>query len=94
MKHRPTDAEFDDLKRARDEALEKLIDAFAAEHGMAREDVRAHWSPNNTICYCACPEGPCQHIWDGPDVEDTHFITSTCSRCGEWAMNHDLRHAP
>lgn len=44
-------------------------------------------------CYCACPEGPCEHVWDGDpwESEDHLARSSTCSRCGETAMSHSLR---
>lgn len=42
-------------------------------------------------CICKCPDGPCEHVWDGPVVEpDELSSTVTCSRCGITAMNHDL----
>ena len=42
--------------------------------------------------------GTCDHIWDGPFVEESdemgNISTVTCSKCGQWAIDHDLRHGP
>lgn len=92
-KARPTDAEFDELKRKRDEVVEAVIVATCAEQGWDRGKVHTHVSHSNE-CYCACPEGPCQHIWDGPDFEDDNTVSVTCSRCGAPAIFHDMRCAP
>lgn len=92
---RPTDAEFDELKRTRDEALGAVVDAACAEQGWDRSEVTFH-AHGMHGCYCACPDGPCQHIWDGPEVtsddEDAGFWSSgSCSRCGAVAMFHSMR---
>lgn len=95
MKPRPTDAEFEELKRKRDASINDSIARICAEHGWDRNEVHAHAS-HASGCYCACPDGPCQHVWDGPTVEfdDGCGMTTTCSRCGEWSFNHDMRCAP
>jgi hypothetical protein len=43
-------------------------------------------------CKCLCPNGPCDHEWDGEVIEDEEngISTKTCSRCGKWAMHHDM----
>jgi hypothetical protein len=95
MKPRPTEAEFDDLKRKRDEAINNMIDDICAKQGWDRSKVHAHVSGAGD-CYCACPDGPCQHIWDGEDYqdEDEGWISATCSRCGTPAIHHDIRVLP
>lgn len=98
MKPRPTDAEFDELKRQRDAAIAAMVDAVCAEQGWPRDKAHVHVS-GSAQCYCACPDGPCQHLWDGPEVtsndEDQGFWSSaSCSRCGAVAMFHDMRCAP
>ena len=95
MKPRPTDAEFEELKRKRDEAVRASVKRICEENG---------WDPNKTAfhashadgCYCACPDGPCQHVWDGPEWgdEDGSCQSVTCSRCGTVAMFHDMRCMP
>jgi hypothetical protein len=95
MKPRPTDVEFDELKRKRDASINASIDSICAEHGWDRSEVQVHVS-GSADCYCACPDGPCQHIWDGPDIEfdDGHGMSASCSRCGTLAFSHDMRCAP
>lgn len=99
MKPRPTDAEFNELKRKRDEAIAEIRAKICAEQGWNPVETQMHVS-HSSECYCACPDGPCQHIWDGPnwyddkDIENTHCISRTCSRCGEVAIFHDMRNAP
>lgn len=48
--------------------------------------------PQPKTCKCQCPNGPCEHKWDGPVEEsDSGLIGSvTCSRCGLWAMDHSM----
>lgn len=92
---RPTEAEFDELKRKRDAALAETVDAVCAEWGWDRSQVAVHVS-HSSVCYCACPDGPCQHDWSGPNVPigDGHGFSVTCSRCGASAISHDMRCAP
>lgn len=97
-KPRPTDAEFDELKRKRDASLNASIDRICAEHGWDRNAVQTHVSHSGP-CYCACPDGPCQHVWDGPEYTEEPdgggFMSSvTCSRCGTPAIYHDMRCGP
>lgn len=96
MRSRPTDEEFKDLKRKRAEAVRAAVKAFCDEHGWDSETVQFHSADTDAICYCACPDGPCQHIWDGPqyESEDGCMFSATCSRCDAVAAFHDLRCAP
>jgi hypothetical protein len=46
-------------------------------------------------CRCQCPDGPCEHVWDGPEARGDsdgggHWSSATCSRCNAVAMDHDL----
>lgn len=103
MKPRPTDEEFAELARKRDEAVETTVTAICEKYGWDRAGVLTH-SSHAGKCYCACPEGPCQHVWDGPDRplgleegEDESQACGwsvTCSRCGTDAMSHDMRCMP
>lgn len=96
MKERPTDAEFEELKRKRDAGLEAVVQAAADKMGWPRSGVTFHASGLHG-CYCACPDGPCQHKWDGAEVkllDDNGWScgsTSTCSKCGTEAIAHDIR---
>jgi len=43
-------------------------------------------------CYCACPEGPCEHNWEGwREIENGG--ERFCTRCKMGAMSHTLRTA-
>ena len=67
---------------------------ICAEHSWDKSQVFFHRSGGG--CYCACPEGPCQHVWDGPEESDPDegWSSATCSRCGMSALGHDLRCSP
>lgn len=95
MTTRPSDEEFDELKRKRDEAIRAIVKAVCEEEGWDASEVKFH-SPDMSGCYCACPDGPCQHVWDGAQYtsEDECMFSATCSRCGAVAAYHDLRCAP
>jgi hypothetical protein len=98
MKQRPTDEEFEELKRKRDDAVRETVRAVCEKQGWDPAKTAFH-SSDMGKCYCACPDGPCQHIWDGPEVtsddEDQGFWSSTsCSRCGAVSMFHDMRCMP
>ena len=93
MKARPTEAEFEELKRKRDEAIEAVIAAMCKELGVERKDVTVHVSHAGD-CYCACPDGPCQHVWNGPEYSERGLSSTTCSRCGAVCAYHDMRVMP
>lgn len=48
--------------------------------------------PSNSKCKCQCPDGPCEHKWDGPweEFDGGRGGTSTCSRCGTTSLSHAL----
>lgn len=92
---RPTEAEFEELKRKRDAAIQEAVVAACKTMGWDPSQAHVHASHTGG-CYCACPNGPCQHVWDGPEVtsdeEDQGFWSSgSCSRCGAVQMYHDIR---
>lgn len=103
MTPRPTDEEFAELARQRDESVMATIKALSETHGFDLKSTTIHMSHAGK-CYCACPDGPCQHIWDGPTEpigleegeppESALCWSSTCSRCGISAMSHDMRCGP
>jgi hypothetical protein len=45
--------------------------------------------PSTKRCKCRCPES-CEHKWDGPEYVFDGGGSSTCSRCGLTAIQHDL----
>ena len=92
-KKRLTDAEFDELKRKRDAGVEAALAEICAEYGWDRSKMHVHCSHSDG-CYCGCPDGPCQHVWDGPWVEFDNGGSVTCSRCGTTNMSHAMRTGP
>ncbi len=92
-KPRPTDAEFDELKRKRDEAVRAVVAEIAHKWGADPSEMQVH-DCGAGECYCACPDGPCQHIWNGPEYREENMSSVTCSRCGEPAIYHDMRCGP
>jgi hypothetical protein len=54
--------------------------------------VHVCYGPGSPKCKCRCPDGPCEHVWDGPTwtSEDGRASSATCGRCGMIAMDHDM----
>ena len=51
--------------------------------------------PSTDKCKCQCPDGPCEHIFDGPtiegdDIDGGGWSSVTCSRCGMSALSHSM----
>lgn len=101
MKPRPTEAEFDELKRTRDAGIEKLVrkvrDKFCP--GATQEPLQFHCREFRAECYCDCPNGPCQHEFGGwRDILDDNDQVcggeQFCQRCGQGSMSHSMRFAP
>lgn len=59
-------------------------------------EITAHiCGPSTDKCRCQCPDGPCEHKWDGPTVKwGDNCYTSTCSRCQMPAVEHSMWVAP
>jgi hypothetical protein len=60
---------------------------------MMEENPQLHivWcGPSAAPCVCKCPDGPCEHKWDGEWEEDELTASVTCSRCGSVKMGHDM----
>ena len=83
--------DFEALRAKRNEAVMAEVRKFADMQGVDLSEVMTSFNPN--ACYCACPEGPCEHDWKGWRWFD--FDTSggeaICTRCGEGAMSHAMR---
>lgn len=77
---------FEALRNKRNQAIEALAEKYGIHHVI--------FNPN--ACYCACPDGPCEHKWNGPDYisQDQTLTSVTCSRCGAIAAYHDMRVGP
>ena len=81
-----SEPDFPALRAARDEARNKIAAKIAAKYGMAL----VHFSGADG-CYCACPDGPCEHEFDGwRDILDDEGRVSggesVCRLCGMGAM--------
>jgi len=68
---------------------------------MSDDDLFVHidYGGGSKTCRCRCPDGPCEHEWDGwEEWEDPDTGCSggsqVCSRCGMSAMSHDMRVGP
>jgi len=46
--------------------------------------------PSTPTCVCKCPDGPCEHAWDGEVIESGSVTTVTCGRCGASAFEHSM----
>lgn len=82
--------DFDVLRAERNAAT----DAFAKQMQAKGWEVSSLCSLHHkNACYCACPEGPCEHKWDGKPYEsdDGCEWSTTCSRCGTTSMSHSMR---
>lgn len=84
--------DFDALRAARNASVQRQCQKIADELGVPLQSLRSTFDP--AACYCACPEGPCEHNWDGPVWESESMCSVTCSRCGCTAMSHDMRVMP
>lgn len=99
---KPTEAEFDALKRERDEGIRKLLRDVRKQvwpDAPDDESLQFHCSDYEAICYCACPDGPCQHEFSGwrdihNDDGEVCGGEQFCSRCGMGAMSHSMRTLP
>ena len=52
--------------------------------------VHVSHGPGSHQCVCNCPDGPCEHVWDGPTEEGDNYHSATCSKCGKSAISHDM----
>lgn len=83
---------FEELRAQRNADFIEGVKRIRKELGWGDDEpVSTTFDPN--ACYCACPTGPCEHRWDGPEwVSENGCASScTCSRCGTTAMSHSLR---
>ena len=83
--------DFEALRKKRNEAVMAEIQKFAEMQGVDLSEVKTTFNPN--ACYCACPEGPCEHRWKGwrKFDFDTSGGEAVCTLCGEGAVSHSLR---
>lgn len=80
---------FDLLRAKRNAAVKVSMQKLADEEGIPIEQLQTNYNPN--ACYCTCPEGPCEHKWDGKWYVSEGIQSATCSRCGTTAFSHSMR---
>ena len=90
--------DFAALRAARDEARRKMVAAICAAQGLDPATTLVHFA-GGSGCYCACPDGPCEHEFAGSrDILDSDDDVvggeSFCRLCGMGAMSHSLRCGP
>jgi len=86
--------DFDALRVQRTEAFEQIVQSVCDELGWDRDKVSVS-ACGCQGCYCACPEGPCEHEFEGlREFEDGTGCEAVCKHCGLGAMAHDSRFAP
>ena len=82
--------DFEELRRKRNEDIKEIINSFARSQGVDPSEVKSTF--NFDVCYCACPEGICEHEFIREPEQKEY--DSKCKRCGLSEMSHDLRVAP
>ena len=86
--------DFDALRAKRNAAVRSMLQKVADDWGCSVDEIKSTFNPD--ACYCNCPNGPCEHKWDGEDYvsEDECLVSATCSRCGMTAFHHSMRTGP
>ena len=85
--------DFEALRAKRDAAWTEMVEKVAMDWGTTPDKVQTFGRPHG--CYCACPDGPCEHEFSGwREFEDGRGGEPVCRLCGMGAMAHDLRCAP
>ena len=85
--------DFEKLRAERNASHHRIVKEMAVARDWDPSRVQSSFKPN--ACYCACPDGPCEHDWQGWRVfEDGRGGETVCKRCGMGAMSHSLRTAP
>lgn len=92
MTHEPK-PDFDALRNERNEKVVEMVKSIAKERGWDASGVLSTHNPD--ACYCACPDGPCEHDFQGwrpiyDDNDNECGGETVCTRCGCGAMHHSL----
>lgn len=89
--------DFDALRAERNARVERCMMEMAKELGWKEGDPPPTCSFDPEACYCACPDGPCEHDfqgWQEREVEGGVIGETVCTRCGMGAMSHSRRVGP
>lgn len=85
--------DFEALRAKRNDAIEAVTQAACDKQGWDRSKVYTSFHPD--ACYCACPDGPCEHDFQGwREFEDGCGGETVCARCGMGAMSHSMTVGP
>lgn len=81
--------DFEALRAERNRKVRDMLTAICKDHGWDPDQVTSSFQPD--ACYCACPDGPCEHDFQGwREFEDGGGGEQVCTRCGMGAMSHSL----
>lgn len=85
------------LLAERDKALREVASEMIGQLGGDPATALVHFGVDG--CYCACPEGPCEHEFAGwRDILDEESRVcggeQACRLCGAGAMAHSIRCGP
>ena len=88
--------DFEALRAKRDAAWTEMVEKAALEWGTTPDKVQTFGRPHG--CYCACPDGPCEHQfagWSEYETPEGGLVgTTVCKLCGMDAISHDMRCGP
>jgi hypothetical protein len=85
----PTKEELEEQEARWQERWKEVSDSL--EKGIVPDGVFVCGPSRIGKCKCDCPKS-CEHVWNGAVIEEDEISTATCSRCGMWAINHDMWH--
>jgi hypothetical protein len=91
--------DFEALRAERDASQQKMIREIHAEFFADKpiEEMQVHVCGRGG-CYCACPDGPCEHQfagWREYETPEGGLVgTTVCKLCGMDAISHDMRCGP
>ena len=84
-----SEPDFEKLRAERNVVMKSRMEAIGRKHGFSSDQVQLSFDPNS--CYCVCPDGPCEHDFQGwRSFEDGSGGETVCQRCGMGAMHHSL----
>lgn len=85
--------DFEQLRAERNRLFEAVVKEACRKQGWDPAKLRTTFNPD--ACYCACPDGPCEHDFQGwRNFEDGCGGERVCIRCGMGAMGHSIRIGP
>lgn len=83
--------DFEKLRRERNLAVSNATAEMCERLGVKM--TCSSFDPD--ACYCNCPDGPCEHDFQGwREFEDGLGGEQVCSRCQTGAMSHSMRVGP